>query len=137
MRVRCPRNAHTKAMGEKFLLEIIVFALGAAAYGLMEVLYRGHTHWTMVITGGACVLIFYCMLGQLMAMPLVLAAFTGAAIITALEFLVGMVVNRLLGWQVWDYSTLPGNVMGQICPKFSAAWMGLCLVFFGILRLLT
>lgn len=116
---------------------ILVFALGAAAYGLIEVLFRGHTHWTMVITGGACVLTFYCMLEWLMAMPLALAALTGAAIITVYEFFVGLIVNRWLGWQVWDYSAMPGNVMGQICPAFSAAWLGLCLVFFGIIRLLT
>ena len=131
-----PENAHTNAMSGKYILEITVFALGAAAYGLIEVLFRGHTHWTMVLTGGACVLTFYYLLEWLIAMPLAVSALAGAAIITAYEFFVGLVVNRWLGWQVWDYSAMPGNVMGQICPAFSAAWFGLCLVFFGILRLL-
>lgn len=135
--MKSPHTAHNNIMSNGYITEIIVFALGAGAYGSIEVLFRGHTHWTMVLTGGACVLTFYFMLDRLMAMPLVLAALTGAAIITAYEFCVGLLVNRWLGWQVWDYSDMPGNVLGQICPAFSAAWLGLCLVFFGIIRLLT
>lgn len=119
------------------LAEILVFAAGAAAYGLMEVLFRGYTHWTMVLTGGACVLTFYYMLDWIMSVPLPVSALAGAAIITAYEFCVGLLVNLRLGWGVWDYSGQPGNVMGQICPAFSAIWFGLCLVFFGIIRWLT
>ena len=41
-------------------VEIAVFVLGGGAYGLMEILFRGHTHWTMLVTGGACALtLFY------------------------------------------------------------------------------
>ena len=49
------------------------------------------------------------------------ALFCGAAITTA-EFVTGCIVNLWLGWGVWDYSNLPGNSMGQICPQFSAIW---------------
>lgn len=123
-------------MSEK-IFELIVFALGGSAYGLMEILFRGYTHWTMVITGGACVLTLYLLLGWFMSIPLIAAALTGALIITLYEFCVGMIVNVRLGWQVWDYSSLPGNVMGQICPVFTAAWFILCLAFLGLVRLLT
>ena len=30
-----------------------VFALGAAGYAALELLWRGRTHWTMALTGGA------------------------------------------------------------------------------------
>ena len=30
-----------------------VFALGAAGYATLELLWRGRTHWTMALTGGA------------------------------------------------------------------------------------
>ena len=40
-------------------MELTVFLLGGCAYGLLEVLYRGHTHWTMLVTGGACVLTLF------------------------------------------------------------------------------
>ena len=32
---------------------------GGVAYGLIELLWRGRTYWTMVLTGGAC----YTLLG--------------------------------------------------------------------------
>lgn len=117
------------------IFEILVFALGGSAYGLMEILFRGHTHWTMVITGGACVLTLYLLEGWLLGMPLIIAALVGAVIITFYEFCVGMIVNVRLGWQVWDYSALPGNIMGQICPIFTLAWFFLCLLFLGIIKL--
>ena len=79
-------------MSEK-ILEILVFVLGGSAYGLMEVLFRGHTHWTMVITGGACILTLYLLSGWLMSIPLILAAASGALIVTAYEFCVGMIVS--------------------------------------------
>lgn len=46
----------------------------------------------------------------------------GALIITCLEFYAGLIVNVLLGWNVWDYSKLPLNVMGQICLPFCLIW---------------
>jgi hypothetical protein len=30
------------------------FLLGAATYPTLEILWRGHTHWTMGVVGGAC-----------------------------------------------------------------------------------
>ena len=83
-------------------IEVLVFVLGGAAYGLIEVVFRGFTHWTMVLTGGACVLTIYVMLGWLTEMPLLLAALIGAVIITTYEFSVGYIVNLRLGWNVWD-----------------------------------
>ena len=56
-----------------------------------------------------------------------LRALIGATLITAVEFLVGSVVNLWLGWQVWDYSARFCNIYGQICPLFSGLWFLLCL----------
>lgn len=30
------------------------FSVGAAGYSTLEVLARGHTHWTMAVLGGIC-----------------------------------------------------------------------------------
>ncbi len=51
----------------------------------------------------------------------------GAAVITGLEFTVGMIVNVGLGWNVWDYSEKPFNLFGQICPLFSVGWFFLSI----------
>ena len=132
-------------MSEKFFsdgnnsvyIEILIFILGGAAYGLMETLFRGYTHWSMVLTGGACVLTLYLLESWLLSINLVLAAMAGAVIITAYEFCVGLIVNLRLDWGVWDYSSLPGNILGQICPAFTALWFVLCFVFLGCVKLLS
>ena len=51
-------------------VEIAVFVLGGGAYGLMEILFRGHTHWTMLVTGGACVLTLFYLREWLLVQPL-------------------------------------------------------------------
>lgn len=115
-------------------MELIVFVLGGFFYGLTEFLYRGYTHWTMVLTGGAVVLTFYLLVPFLFNMNVFLAAMTGAIIITAYEFFMGVVVNLWLHWEVWDYSTRPGNILGQICPLYTAYWFTICLVFFALIK---
>ena len=68
-------------MSEK-VLELTVFLLGGWAYAMMEILFRGYTHWTMVLTGGACILTLYIMSDWLLSQPIVVAALAGAIIIT-------------------------------------------------------
>ena len=105
---------------------IVVFASGGIIYSLIEVIFRGFTHWTMTLTGGAALLIIYIMNINIKARSLILRCFAGCAIITALEFAVGCIVNRGLNMQVWDYSDEKYNVLGQICPLFSIMWFLLC-----------
>ena len=115
-------------------MELIVFVLGGAFYGLTEFIYRGWTHWTMVLTGGAVVLTFYLLIPFLFNMNVILAALLGALIITAYEFSMGVIVNLWLHWDVWDYSSRPGNVLGQICPLYTAYWFAICLAFFSLIK---
>ena len=58
---------------------------------------------------------------------LFLKCLTGCTIITVLEFFVGIIVNRKLGLHVWDYSGQKYNLLGQICPTFSAIWFMISL----------
>ena len=61
--------------------------------------------------------------------PLLIQALCCAALVTATEFLAGLILNIWLGLGIWDYSDLPGNVLGQICPRFTLLWWALCLLF--------
>lgn len=97
------------------------FGIGALAYGLVEVVVRGYTHWTMLLTGGA-VLVLLNLISQTKGIPLLIRCLLGAFVITSLEFSVGMIVNVALGWGVWDYSDRAFNIWGQICPFFSLGW---------------
>ncbi len=98
------------------------FACGALVYGAMEICFRGFTHWSMLITGGACFLIFHIINRRLCRAPLLLRCAMSCVIITALELLAGILVNRLFSMNVWDYSARRYNFMGQICALFSFFW---------------
>ena len=104
-----------------------VYLGGALGYGLLELLWRGRTHWTMLLTGGACFLIIYHLNDKLAEKSLWVKCMAGAFIITALELAVGSIVNLALGWNVWDYSRLPLHFMGQICLVYSLMWFLLCI----------
>ena len=36
--------------------------------------------------------------------------------------------QSVLGWGVWDYSGLPGNLLGQSCPQYFVLWLPVALV---------
>ncbi len=93
---------------------MLVGAFGAVLYGSLELLWRGRTHWTMLILGGISFAIMY-LIATRSNWPLPQKWICCAAIITALEFISGIVVNLCLGWNVWDYSDRPLNLFGQIC----------------------
>ena len=65
--------------------------------------------------------------------PLWLQVLICGTAITAAELAAGLVLNICLGMAVWDYSTLPGNLWGQICPQFWALWCLLSLPMIVIL----
>ena len=109
-------------------MEVLILIVGAAGYAGVEYLYRGYTHWTMVLTGGACLLAFYCYIKETKDTPLLVQAAAGACIVTVFEFCVGVVVNLWYGWHVWDYSREPGYLLVQICQLFSFIWFMLCLI---------
>ena len=99
-----------------------IFIIGGVLYGLIEIIFRGYTHWSMVITGGLCFLIFYVLNITLPTDSLLLRCIVSLVVITTLEFYTGYIVNILLKWNVWNYSSLAYNVKGQICLTFSALW---------------
>lgn len=61
-------------------------------------------------------------------MPLVLQMAIAASGITAIEFIFGLILNVWLGLNMWDYSNMPGNILGQICPQFMVLWFFLSAI---------
>ena len=117
-------------------MEIIaVYITGGLIYGLIELIWRGWTHWSMLLCGGACFALMYRI--SLSALPFPGKCLASACVITAVEFVTGCLVNIILKWQVWDYSALPGNLMGQICPQFFLLWLLLSIPGLGLCRLLS
>ena len=57
-----------------------------------------------------------------------LLLFAGSAVLTTvLEFITGCIVNLRFGLGVWDYSSVPFNLLGQVCLPFSVGWSMLTL----------
>ena len=115
---------------------IFTFLGGLVIYPIIELLYRGWTHWTMSILGGFCFMAAYLIYEGLSHRPLWWRAVVSAVVVTQLEFITGMIVNRALYWNVWDYSERWGNVAGQICPLFSFFWFLLSLATMLLFRFL-
>lgn len=46
----------------------------------------------------------------------------GAAAATAAEYAMGLFYEKAAGVKFWDYSSLPGNLSGRVCPLFSLFW---------------
>ena len=98
-------------------------------YFLCEVVYKtatGHRSgisWTMLVLALLLGIIMERMGAELpWRCPIWAQAILCGLAITVAEFITGCIVNLWLGWGVWDYSHLTGNVLGQACPQFAALW---------------
>ena len=104
-----------------------IYAIGAIAYMFIEVLWRGYTHWTMGAIGGICFTLIYLIELRLKRAHIFKRAFLSALCITSVEFLSGLIINRVLNLNVWDYSNMKFNLMGQISLVYSVLWYFLCI----------
>lgn len=107
---------------------LIIFIIGGLGYGALELLWRGYTHISMVITGGICLLGIRLICNYFKNLSLFNKALLSAFLITAIEAVVGFIVNVKLCLNVWDYSKLPFNMSGQICLLFSFFWFLLSFI---------
>lgn len=114
---------------KEFIKLTLLFLMGGMIYFAIEVAYKGDSHFSMFITGGAA----FLMIGGINCyfdrnMPLIFQMLSSAVIITLLEFISGVIVNIWLHLNVWDYSSIPFNFMGQICPRFFFIWFFISLI---------
>ena len=112
----------------QYLKCLLLCGIGGLLYIGLEFVWRGYSHWTMFALGGIC----FVLIGAVnevipWCMQLWKQIFIGVLIITGSEFLVGCIVNLWLGWNVWDYSGLPGNILGQICILYILLWLPVAL----------
>ena len=112
---------------KRFSEYLFLFTLGGCIYYSFEILFRGFSHWSMFLLGGLCFL-FCTWQGLLFAWrePLWKQVIYCTVFVTAMEFLTGILVNKLCGWAVWDYSDQPLQLFGQICVPFMIIFAGLC-----------
>lgn len=120
----------------KPVLSMLLWTWGGTVYYLLEVAYKSLTDhperisWTMLVVAVVlCIPVERCGAELPWEYPLWLQALCCAMLVTAVEFVAGLVLNVWLGLGIWDYSDLPFNFMGQICLQFFFVWWCLCFVF--------
>lgn len=118
------------------VLSMLLWAWGGTLYFLLEVAYKtatGHQErisWTMLVLAVVlCVPVERAGAELPWECPLWLQAAVCAALVTLVEFIAGCVLNLWLGLDIWDYSDIPFNLLGQICLPFSLVWWVLCFLF--------
>ena len=108
-------------------LNYCLFSFGYTAYSLIELAYRKYTHYTMGIAGGISFVALYHIFARLKNACLFKKCIIGSCIITFIEFIFGCVFNLILKLDIWDYSRLPFNILGQVCLLYSVLWALLCI----------
>lgn len=108
---------------------LFLWTFGGSLYYGIEMIFRGYSHWSMFVLGGFCML-FFALQGIWTEWnePLWKQVLWCTVFVTAGEFITGIFVNKIMRWQVWDYSDQPFQLFGQICVPFMILFSGLCVV---------
>ena len=114
-----------------------LFCLGGGIYNLIEVVWRGYTHWSMFLVGGACFQIMGKIQNSEKFKHLLSKCALCSAAVTGIEFVSGCVFNLGFKLNVWDYSQMPLNLMGQVCALYTVLWGPLSIVARPIYRFLS
>nr|WP_310444141.1 hypothetical protein [Tissierella sp.] len=113
--------------------------IGGISYYFIEILWRGYSHIGMFILGGLCFVLIGSISRYYSTSKRSFLIYQGISclVITILELVFGLVLNIVLKLDVWDYSNLKFNFLGQICLKYSIFWFFLSLpaiVFYDYIR---
>lgn len=114
---------------KEFLKCLILLLVGGCCYYGIEILWRGYSHWTMAIVGGFCFVIIGGLNNYIpWKMPIWKQGIVGSVFVTSMELVVGIPLNIFMGMNIWDYSQIPFNFMGQICLIYSLLWIPLSIL---------
>ncbi len=119
-----PQLVHTDwgDIVRKLKKNLVFFLVGAVGYGCIELLWRGRTHWTMLIAGGFSFMLFSFVAEKYKHRSLFYKSILCAVGVTAIELIFGILFNLILNMHIWDYSGVPLNFLGQICPLYTLYW---------------
>ena len=116
-------------MFKNFIKYMFLFFTGGSIYVICELLFRQRSHWSMFILGAIC-FIFAGLRNEYLTWE---RSFWKQLIETEIfvlvaEFVTGCIVNLWLKWNVWDYSNLSGNILGQTSWQFALLFLPLCVL---------
>lgn len=105
-----------------------LFAVGGLIYYLIEIMWRGYSHMSMFVLGGIC-FILIGLINEYLSFDTTLwkQQLIATVIVTAIELVAGVMLNVWLKLNIWDYSNLQYNLLGQISLQYSVIWFLLSL----------
>ena len=113
----------------KILRTATLWLWGGFLYYIIEMIWRGYSYPSMFAVGGICFLLIGGINNYLpWKMGLAWQALIGAAAVTFVELISGIILNRWLEFGIWDYSGMPLNILGQICLPYTLLWIPLVVI---------
>jgi uncharacterized membrane protein/HD superfamily phosphodiesterase len=118
---------------------VILFTAYSFLGWVIEVIYRSFSAKKFINAGflagpftpiygfGAAVLVSISLYAAFLPLPLAVFLFAASTVI--LELIVGIGIEKIFGFRLWDYSKNRFNFRGIICPSFAFLWTILALVF--------
>lgn len=107
----------------------IIFIVSGLIYTMLELLWRGHTHWTMFVCAGLCGLAMANINNNWLNFEtdFRIQVIASALVCTIMEFIFGIIFNG--NFTIWDYRGLWGTIH----------WLGdqVNILFFGIWLLIS
>ena len=104
-----------------------LFWFGGSTYVTFEVFFRGYSHWTMFVLSGV-LFVFIDLLNEVWSWNILTQTLFSLFVVTAAELVSGLILNKWLCLNIWDYSDMPFNLFGQICFPFTLLWIPLILL---------
>lgn len=107
---------------------LLFFVFGFLYYGI-EIVWRGRSDVSMIVCSGI-IGIFASIQNEYESWekPLWKQVLQVEIFTIICEFITGLIVNKWLNLNVWDYSNVPFNFMGIICLPYALLFLPLCIV---------
>jgi len=134
----------------QFFTLLFLFMLGSASGWVLEFFYRRFAHGKWMNPGflvGPCLPIYGFGVTLMYLICSIDCSFIASAawryvfiivlitvIMTALEFIAGLIFMKGLKVRLWDYSDRWGNIGGMICPLFTLIWGAIGAAYFFLLH---
>ena len=127
-------------MKKKYIIQFLVlFIIFGTIYYFIELIYKypNPTHWTMFVVGGLLAYVVGLLNNVIpWEMPFWQQCLYGGGIITFIEGISGVILNNLLGLNIWHYTKFT-FFWGQCSLGFSCIWIvlsGVAIVLDDLLR---
>lgn len=114
-------------MKQNLKVLVLWFLLGSAYFvieGIWHIPSGGYANIVMLPIGGLCGICIGAInqIPKFYNMKILYQSIISTIIILGIEFLSGCILNLWLGLGIWDYTGLPLNILGQVCPLYGILW---------------